>query len=93
MKDAEIDRWPFAILMCVCLGGLLLKTYALGHHASPLDGAFARTWSDLLLFLGGVGSAALLCVKVLGPARVESMLFWVFLAGIIAAAILFCRGI
>ena len=43
MKDAEIDRWPFAILMCVCLGGLLLKSYALGHHTSPLDGAFART--------------------------------------------------
>jgi hypothetical protein len=93
MKDTEIDRWPFAVLMCVCLSGLLLKSYALGQHASPLDGAFVRTWSDLLVFLGGVGSAALLCIRLFGPARVDRMLFWVFLAGIVAAAILYCRGI
>ncbi|SOE45837.1 hypothetical protein SAMN05446635_0013 [Burkholderia sp. OK233] len=92
MKDTEIDRWPFTVVMCVCLGGLLLKAYAFGQYASPLDGAVARTCSDLLVFLGGVGSAALLCIRLFGPARVESMLFWVFLAGIIGAAILFCRG-
>ncbi|MCX4145063.1 MULTISPECIES: hypothetical protein [Paraburkholderia] len=92
MKDAEIDRWAFAVLMCVCLGGLMLKAYAFGQYASPPDGAVARTFSDLLVFLGGVGSAALLCIRLFGSARVESMLFWVFLAGIIGAAILFCRG-
>lgn len=92
MRDTEIDRWPFAVLMCVCVGGLLLKAYAFGQHASPLDGALARTCSDLLVFLGGVGSAGLLCIRLFGPARVESTLFWVFLAGIIAAATLYCWG-
>ncbi|KAA0998225.1 hypothetical protein FVF58_45370 [Paraburkholderia panacisoli] len=92
MKDIEIERWPFVVLMCICLGGLMLKACAFGQDASPLDGVVAHTCSDLLVFLGGVGSAGLLCIKLFGPARVESTLFWVFLAGIIAAAILFCRG-
>lgn len=92
MKDTEIERWSFAVLICVCLGGLMLKAYAFGQYASPPDGAVALTCSDLLVFLGGVGSAGLLCIRLFGPARVESTLFWVFLAGIIGAAILFCRG-
>ena len=92
MNDTEVDRWPFAILMCFWLGGLMLKAYAFGQCASPLDGAVARTCSDLLLILGGVGSAGPLCLRLFGPARVESTLFWVFLAGIVGAAILFCRG-
>lgn len=90
MKDTGIDRWPFAVLTCVCLSGVLLKAYAFGQHASPLDGAVARTCSDLLIFLGGVGGAGLLCTKLFGPASVQSALFWVFLAGIVAAAIVFC---
>ena len=92
MKDTEIDRWPFTVLMCVCLGGLMLKAYAFGQYPSPLDGAVARTCSDLLVFVGGVGTAGLLCSRLFGPARVESTLFWVFLAGIVGAAILFCQG-
>lgn len=92
MKDTEFDRWPFIALTCVCLSGVLLKAYAYGQHASPLDGAVARTYSDLLVFLGGVGSAGLLCIRLLGPASVKSALFWLFLAGIIAAAIGFCLG-
>lgn len=92
MKDTEIDRWPFVVLMCICLGGLMLKAYAFGQYASPLDGTLARTCSDLLVFLGGVGRAGLLCIRFFGPARVESTLFWLFLAGLIGAAILFCRG-
>lgn len=76
MKDAEIERWPFAVLACVCLGGLMLKACAFGQYSATLDGVVARTCSDLLVFLGGVGSAGLLCVRLFGPARVESTLFW-----------------
>ncbi len=92
MRETEMDRWPFVVLMCVCLGGLFLKAYPFGQHTSPFDDALAGTGSDLLIFLGGVGGAGLLCMRLFGPARVESRIFWVFLAGIVAAAILFCRG-
>lgn len=92
MKDTELERWPFAALVCVCLGGLMLKACAFGQCASTLAGVPAPTCGDFLVFLGGVGSAGLLCSKLFGPARVESTLFWVFLTGIIGAAILFCNG-
>lgn len=92
MKDTEMERWPFAALVCVCLGGLILKACAFGQCASTLAGVAVPTCGDFLVFLGGVGSAGLLCSKLFGPARVESTLFWIFLAGIIGAAILFCRG-
>lgn len=92
MKDTEMERWPLAALVCVCLGGLMLKACVFGQCAPTPAGLAAPACGDFLVFLGGVGSAGLLCSKLFGPARVGSTLFWVFLAGIIGAALLFCSG-
>jgi len=92
MKSIRTDRWIFVALVCVSLMGRLLKVWAPDDTASTLTDLIAPMFSDVLICFGGVGSAGLLCIALFGPASVERTHFWVFLAGIVGAAILFvCR--
>lgn len=89
MKGSATDSRIFVVLVCVGLAGLSLRIWACEDIPSSMVSLITPVCSDVLLFFGSLGSIGLLCLKVFGPAQVERTRFWVFLAAVVAASILF----
>ena len=92
MKNSNAERTLFLVLVCIGLSGLLLSALETTGSISTLDGLATPVCSDLLLYFGGIGSTGLLCTMLFGRAGVERTNFWVFLAGIVGAVVLFVHG-
>lgn len=91
MNETKIERRLFTSLACIGLIGFLMRVWLGNEAASGLDGLAAPMCSDILIFFGGCGSVGFICTVLFGQAGIERTQFWVFLAGIIGAAILFLR--
>jgi hypothetical protein len=93
MNDIATERRIFVVLVCVGLAGLPLRIWECEEIPSSLVGLIAPVCSDVLLFFCSVGSIGLLCLKVFGPTQVQRAHFWVFLAAVVAAVVLFVWGV
>jgi hypothetical protein len=91
MIETKIERRLFTSLACIGLIGFLMRVWLENEAASGFGGPAAPMCSEILTFFGGCGSVGFICTVLFGQAGIERTQFWVFLAGIIGAAILFLR--
>jgi hypothetical protein len=93
MKNDQTEMRLFITLVCIGFAGAAIRVWSLNEPGGTLVALFAPLCADVLMYFGALGCAGLAGVFIFGYAGRERVHSWVFVAGIVGAAILFLAGI
>jgi hypothetical protein len=93
MKDDQTEMRLFITLVCIGFVGAVIRVWFSNEPGGTSEALFAPLFADVLLYFGALGCAGLAGVFILGYEGRERVHSWVFVAGIVGAAILFLAGI